>query len=254
VAHSTTNMSRARSLSFSVPYETPELLPLVKRPRSQSESNILLPEGPAKFITCTYQMLSDPRFTHLIHWDSEGRSFSIMDEDALAREVLPVFFKHSNIASFVRQLHTYGFRKLPKVAKSKVSSFEHDKFQRGRPDLLLEISRRASDALSRQKGQIQTLQGQIDELRRQNARLSEDHGRLSMLVRQLAEVVSTQSGGESIEAKSVLAELEYECDRAEEVDWSVEEDYVLGEGGEGLGGFPAGFWSDVSPLSHHRTH
>jgi hypothetical protein len=188
-----------------------------------------------------------------------------MDEEGLAKQVLPVFFKHANIASFVRQLHTYGFRKLPKVGKSKVSSFEHDKFQRGRPELLLEIGRRASDALSRQKGQIQTLQGQIDELRRQNARLVEDHSKLCLLTRQLIGA-SIYHLASSEEAKEALVEVDQEIaqlgiygyhhqhhedeeELEEEEEAYDDQGFVLG-GGEGLGGFPAGFWSDVSPLSH----
>eukprot|EP00475_Leptophrys_vorax_P020545 TRINITY_DN28139_c0_g1_i3.p1 TRINITY_DN28139_c0_g1~~TRINITY_DN28139_c0_g1_i3.p1 ORF type:complete len:263 (-),score=66.95 TRINITY_DN28139_c0_g1_i3:562-1350(-) len=135
-------------------------------------------------------MLCDHRFTQCIRWDHDGKRFHVLNEDRLAKEVLPIFFKHSNIASFVRQLHTYGFKKLPKCVKSSVSGFEHENFQRGKPELLVYITRKASDALSRQKSQILTLQSQIDELRKQNAQLTEDHAKLNISFKQLVAVIS----------------------------------------------------------------
>jgi len=34
-----------------------------------------------------------------------GRSFHILDQARFAKEILPLYFKHNNIASFIRQLN-----------------------------------------------------------------------------------------------------------------------------------------------------
>ena len=35
----------------------------------------------------------------------EGNSFLVLDEQHFAKEILPKFFKHNNMASFIRQLN-----------------------------------------------------------------------------------------------------------------------------------------------------
>ena len=39
-----------------------------------------------------------------VSWQS-GNSFHVLDQGQFAKEVLPKYFKHSNMASFVRQLN-----------------------------------------------------------------------------------------------------------------------------------------------------
>ena len=38
-----------------------------------------------------------------------GKSFHILDQARFAREILPLYFKHNNIASFIRQLNMCEF-------------------------------------------------------------------------------------------------------------------------------------------------
>ncbi len=43
-----------------------------------------------------------------IVWNGTGTSFSVCNIERFARDILPLYFKHNNYASFVRQLNMYG--------------------------------------------------------------------------------------------------------------------------------------------------
>ena len=47
-----------------------------------------------------------------ICWTEDGSSFRIRDQSLFASSLLPYYYKHSNMASFVRQLNMYGFHKV----------------------------------------------------------------------------------------------------------------------------------------------
>jgi len=56
--------------------------------------------------------------------------------------VLPQFFKHSSLCSFIRQLNTYGFRKRTNMGSSSDQmEFFNENFRRGHIDLLCRIKR-----------------------------------------------------------------------------------------------------------------
>lgn len=94
--------------------------------------------GPAPFLMKTHQMVEDEGTNEVISWGENGTTFVVWKPLEFARDLLPVHFKHSNFSSFVRQLNTYGFRKV--VADRW--EFANDNFQRGKRSLLCEIRRR----------------------------------------------------------------------------------------------------------------
>ena len=74
-------------------------------------------------------------------WSPTGKEFIIKDIDKFEQIVLPRYFRHSKINSFVRQLNMYGFHKSRKDTAKSV--FSHPNFQKDRQDLLLQIHRKS---------------------------------------------------------------------------------------------------------------
>ena len=52
---------------------------------------------------------------NLICWSEDGGSFIIKNQGNFTKTLLPYYYKHSNMASFVRQLNMYGFHKVTSV-------------------------------------------------------------------------------------------------------------------------------------------
>lgn len=63
------------------------------------------------FIHKLYDMLADPDLSHLIWWAPSNESFYLLPTEEFSK-VLALYFKHTNIASFIRQLNMYGFHKV----------------------------------------------------------------------------------------------------------------------------------------------
>ena len=85
----------------------------------------------------TWNLVSDPSSDHIISWSAQGRTFTVWQPDLLESTQLPATFKHSNFASFVRQLNNYGFRKC----HSDRFEFGVEGFEQGKPELLTTLRR-----------------------------------------------------------------------------------------------------------------
>lgn len=100
---------------------------------AQNSSSSLPP-----FLAKTYEMVDDPSSDRIVSWSATNRSFVVWNPPDFARELLPRFFKHNNFSSFIRQLNTYGFRKVD----PEQWEFANDGFVRGEPHLMKNIHRR----------------------------------------------------------------------------------------------------------------
>lgn len=68
-----------------------------------------------------YSILGDDSLSDIICWGPGGDFFVIRDVNEFTVNILPRTFKHSNFASFVRQLNKYDFHKV-RISKHSVAN------------------------------------------------------------------------------------------------------------------------------------
>ncbi|WOL13109.1 hypothetical protein Cni_G21878 [Canna indica] len=93
---------------------------------------------PTPFLTKTYRLVDDPKLDDIISWNDDGTTFVVWRPTEFASDLLPKYFKHNNLSSFIRQLNIYGFRK---VVPDRWE-FANDCFRRGEKRLLCDIQRK----------------------------------------------------------------------------------------------------------------
>ncbi|XP_072304482.1 heat shock factor protein 1 isoform X2 [Eucyclogobius newberryi] len=150
------------------------------------------------FLTKLWTLVEDPQTDELIRWSASGCSFHVFDQGRFSKEVLPKFFKHNNMASFIRQLNMYGFRKVVHLEQGGLlkperddTEFQHPFFLRGQEHLLENIKRKVTavpsvrpddvktaDDVNRilsdvqvMKGKQETIDSRISSMKQENAAL-----------------------------------------------------------------------------------
>ncbi|KAI3854263.1 hypothetical protein MKW98_024686 [Papaver atlanticum] len=115
--------------------------------RTSSQSSRM--RSPTPFLSKTYELLeehlgggdSDDDQHKIVSWNSTGTGFVVWSPQEFSEVLLPKYFKHKNFSSFIRQLNTYGFKK---IAPNRWE-FQHEKFFKGGRHLLVEITRKKSE-------------------------------------------------------------------------------------------------------------
>lgn len=150
------------------------------------------------FLAKLWKMVDDPDTNHMIEWNDEGNSFLIHNQAEFAQSLLPYYYKHSNMASFVRQLNMYGFHKVVgvdtgglKSEKQEEMEFAHPYFLRGCEQFLDKIKRKVSTSKAAQfapamkservnevlsevsviKDRQEDLDGKLDNMKKENEAL-----------------------------------------------------------------------------------
>ncbi|KAM6458505.1 heat shock factor protein 1 isoform 2-T2 [Liasis olivaceus] len=123
------------------------------------------------FLTKLWTLVEDPDTDALICWSPSGNSFHVFDQGQFAKEVLPKYFKHNNMASFVRQLNMYGFRKVIHIEQGGLvkpekddTEFQHPYFLRGQEHLLENIKRKVTNVSSIKSEDIKVRQDSMTKL------------------------------------------------------------------------------------------
>ena len=103
------------------------------------------------FVRKLYKMLEDPSYSSVVRWGDDGDSFVVLENEKFTKSILPKHFKHSNFASFVRQLNKYDFHKVRQNNEEGATSiygpnaweFRHPEFRANSKDSLDNIRRKA---------------------------------------------------------------------------------------------------------------
>ena len=91
-------------------------------------------------------------YNDICSWYSHGRAFAVHDRDKFVSEVMPLYFRQTQFASFQRQLNLYEFHRLCHESYQKsAGSYYHPMFLRTRHDLCPAIQRPTEKELKEAK-------------------------------------------------------------------------------------------------------
>ncbi|KAI8355178.1 hypothetical protein BD560DRAFT_449574 [Blakeslea trispora] len=137
------------------------------------------------FLNKLYNMVEDSTTNDLIRWSKDGTSFIVEKHEEFAKNVLPRFYKHNTFASFVRQLNMYDFHKVPHLQQGvmiaeneyEIWEFSNPHFQRGRPDLLVLVTRkrnRDKDIVDTENVTLSSLVQDLSAIKKQQTSIGTD--------------------------------------------------------------------------------
>ncbi|EEA23891.1 kinase-regulated stress-responsive transcription factor skn7 [Talaromyces marneffei ATCC 18224] len=164
------------------------------------------------FVRKLYKMLEDPSYSDIVRWGDENDSFVVLECEKFTKTILPKHFKHSNFASFVRQLNKYDFHKVRQNNEETGQSpygpnaweFKHPEFKANNKDSLDNIRRKApaprkptqineetvpTQQIDLMNTQLMAQQQQIQQLSERNTQLTVDSQMIMQEVMRLQKTI-----------------------------------------------------------------
>jgi heat shock transcription factor 1 len=128
-----------------------------KKPEDQYMNPATSKDAVPSFIKKTYEMLDEKKHADIVSWSEDGSAIIIKDCTEFSRRILPAYFKHNKLTSFVRQLNMYNFHKKKTLNSYQV--YYHELFQRGKKNLLHKIKRKTAEhSLEKSVHELEILQ------------------------------------------------------------------------------------------------
>ena len=91
-----------------------------------------------------FDLVNDSATDHIVRWNDKDQDsgFMIIEPLEFENQILPQYFKNSNLDSFIRQLNIYGFHKKKKRQR-KCKIFYNQNFNKEDREMLVNIKRNA---------------------------------------------------------------------------------------------------------------
>ena len=90
-----------------------------------AESQVISSSAKSRsFAVSLHEILSDPSTSSVISWLPHGRSWRILQPEIFEKDVIPQYFGHRNLASFMRQVNGWGFLRVKQGPDRK--SYYHE--------------------------------------------------------------------------------------------------------------------------------
>ncbi|KAK9446393.1 HSF-type DNA-binding-domain-containing protein [Limtongia smithiae] len=89
------------------------------------------------FVKKLFKMLEDRSYRDIVRWSDAGDSFVVLETNEFTKSILPRHFKHSNFASFVRQLNKYDFHKVKSTDEGGICPYGESAWEFRHPDFQL---------------------------------------------------------------------------------------------------------------------
>ena len=105
------------------------------------------------FPTKLYKILSEPQYQDCIAWLPHGRAWRVLKPKVLEDEIIPKYFRSDRLASFMRQVNGWGFKRI--TEGPDLNAYYHEMFLRGLPHVCNKMRRpvKGESGLSRDLGQ-----------------------------------------------------------------------------------------------------
>uniref|UniRef100_A0A8C8ZW44 HSF-type DNA-binding domain-containing protein n=1 Tax=Prolemur simus TaxID=1328070 RepID=A0A8C8ZW44_PROSS len=134
------------------------------------------------FLAKLWALVDDTVLDDVIGWNENGQTFRVVNEQIFSKDLLPKYFKHSNISSFIRQLNMYGFRKvitsdsrMTGQEKKVAMEFQHPFFKKGEAGLLENIKRKVptmkTEDVRTYTDEFQRMMAEVQEMREKQSNM-----------------------------------------------------------------------------------